>query len=58
MQALNPDLAQVGVPALALGLRVRDDDVDAGQELATLHEGKELRGPVLYMSNTVVAERS
>ena len=30
----------MGVSALALGVGVRDDDVDPGEELAGLHEGQ------------------
>ena len=56
VRALHPDLAKVAVTALALRLGVRDDDGDAGEQLAGLHEGKGVRAASLNQSDTVVPE--
>ena len=53
---LDPDLAQVAVPALALGLGVRDDDVDPRQELAGLHEGEGVGAAPLHQRHPVVSQ--
>ena len=56
VRALHPDLAEVAVTALALRLGVRDDDGDAGEQLAGLHEGKGVRAASLDQSDSVVPE--
>ena len=56
VRALHPDLAKVAVTALALRLGVRDDDGDAGEQLAGLHEGKGVRAASLDQSDSVVPE--
>ena len=55
---LDPDLAQVAVPALTLRLGVCDDHVDAGQEFAGLHEGERVRAAPLHQSDSVVSQSS
>ena len=56
VRALHPDLAKVAVTALALRLGVRDDDGDAGEQLAGLHQGKGVRAASLDQSDSVVPE--
>ena len=51
-------LAQVRVSALALGLRVRDHQVDPGQQLARLHEGEGVGRAPLHQGHPVVAQGS
>ena len=53
---LDPDLAQVAVPALPLGLGVRDDHVDPRQQLPGLHEGERVRAAALHQSDPVMSE--
>ena len=53
---LDPDLPEVTVPALALGLRVRDDDVDPREELPGLHEGEGVGAAPLHQSHPVVPQ--
>ena len=57
VRALHPDLAQVAVPALALGLGVCDDDVDPRQQLPGLHEGEGVGAAALHQRHPVVSQR-
>ena len=56
VRALHPDLAQVAVPALALGLGVGDDHRDAGQQFAGLHQGQRVRAASFHQRYSVVPE--
>ena len=56
VRALHPDLAQVAVPALALGLRVGNDDGDSGEKFARLHQGKGMWATSLNQRDSVVPE--
>ena len=53
---LDPDLPEVTVPALALGLRVRDDDVDPRQQLPGLHEREGVGAAALHQRHPVVSQ--
>ena len=53
---LDPDLPEVTVPALALGVRVRDDDVDPRKQLPGLHEGEGVRAAALHQRDPVMSE--
>ena len=44
--------------AFAHPSRVGDDDVDAGEELARLHEGERMRRPPLRQRHAVVPQRA
>ena len=56
VRTLDPDLAQVAVPALPLGLGVRDDHVDPRQQLAGLHEGEGVGAAPLHQRHPVVSQ--
>ena len=58
VRTLDPDLSKVAVPALALRLGVRDDDIDAGKELAGLHEREGVGTASLNQRDSVVPQSS
>ena len=58
VRTLYPDLSQVAVPALSLRLRVCDDHIDTGQELAGLHEGEGVWTASLHQRDSVVSQSS
>ena len=53
---LDPDLAQVAVPALALRLRVGNDDGDSREKFARLHQGKGMWATSLNQGDSVMPE--
>ena len=56
VRALHPDLAQVAVPALALGLWVGNDDRDSWEKFARLHQRKGMWASSLDQSDSVMPE--
>ena len=56
VRTLDPDLSKVAVPALALRLGVRDDDIDAGEKLAGLHEGQGVGTASLHEGYSVMPQ--
>ena len=56
VRTLDPDLSQVAVATLALGLGVRDDDIDPRQQLPGLHEGERVRAAALHQRDPVMSE--
>ena len=56
VRTLHPDLPEVAVPALALGVRVRDDDVNPRKQLPGLHEGEGVRAAALHQRDPVMSE--
>lgn len=58
MTRRHPDLAQVRVGALPFRVGVGDDDSDAGQKFAALHQRDGMGRTLLHQRHTVVPERA
>lgn len=50
-------LSEVAVAAVTLGLGVGDDDLDAGQQFAGLHQAEAVRRAPLHQRHPVVPQR-